>query len=326
MTEIDQPPPTVALDLAGWRHAYSGKVRDLYVPSAESPNGSSPDVAATGATTDLATADRVLVVASDRVSAFDHVLEPGIPGKGELLTTLSLWWFDRLDGVPNHLLADHQLAGDSVQELIPDAVTGRAMLCKTLDMYPIECVVRGYLTGSGWTEYLASQTVCDIPLPAGLHKGDRLPEPIYTPAWKAPMGVHDENISFKRTVELVGADAAAELRELSLEIFGRASAIAGAAGLILADTKFEFGSDRETGVTTLADEVLTSDSSRYWDAARWHSGTTPDERMASFDKQIVRDWLSEHWDQTGTPPVLPAEIVERTAARYRELLERLTSA
>ena len=184
-----------ALQLDGWRHVYSGKVRDLYVPADD---------------TDLATADRVLVVASDRVSAFDHVLEPGIPGKGELLTTLSLWWFDQLTGVPNHLVPDHRADATS---LIPAAVAGRAMLCKTLDMYPIECVVRGYLTGSGWLEYVASQTVCGIPLPDGLQNGDRLPEPIYTPAWKAPMGEHDENISFERTVELVGADVAQALRD-----------------------------------------------------------------------------------------------------------------
>lgn len=325
MTVHDQPPAPAPLDLPGWRHAYSGKVRDLYIPDAAA---------------DLAAAERVLVVASDRVSAFDHVLEPGIPGKGELLTTLSLWWFDRLDGVPNHLVADHALAGAAalataaadkgaapgVRSLIPAAVAGRAMLCKTLDMYPIECVVRGYLTGSGWTEYRRSQTVCGIALPAGLRNGDRLPEPIYTPAWKAPLGEHDENIPFERTVELVGADRAAELRALSLEIFRRASAIARAAGLILADTKFEFGADRATGLTRLADEVLTSDSSRYWDAERWQGGSTPEERMASFDKQIVRNWLAAHWNQAGTPPVVPAEIVEQTASRYRELLERLTRA
>jgi len=310
VTAPEQPSASVPLALPGWRHAYSGKVRDLYVPEES---------------TDLATAERVLVVASDRVSAFDHVLEPGIPGKGELLTTLSLWWFDRLTGIPNHLVPDHTLDGGAAS-LIPAAVAGRAMLCQTLDMYPVECVVRGYLTGSGWKEYQASQTVCGIRLPAGLQNGDRLPEPIYTPAWKAPLGEHDENITYERTVELVGADAAAELRDRSLEIFRRASDIAEAAGLILADTKFEFGADRETGVTRLADEVLTSDSSRYWDAAAWASGTTPEERMASFDKQIVRDWLAAHWDQTGEPPVLPPEIVEQTAARYRELLERLTGA
>jgi phosphoribosylaminoimidazole-succinocarboxamide synthase len=315
---------TELLDLPGWRHVYSGKVRDLYVPA---------DDATTGA-------DRMLVVASDRVSAFDHVLRPGIPGKGELLTTLSLWWFDRLAGgdggrgIPNHLAATSVLSAgadgvagtaDDLRSLIPESVSGRAMVVRSLDMQPIECVVRGYLTGSGWAEYLETRTVCGIPLPDGLHNGDRLPEPIFTPAFKAPMGEHDENISFDRTVELVGAERAEELRALSLEIYARAAATAEAHGLILADTKFEFGIDPR-GVLTLADEVLTSDSSRYWDAASWAVGTTPEERMASFDKQIVRDWLAANWDKTGTPPELPADIVERTAARYRELLDRLTSA
>jgi phosphoribosylaminoimidazole-succinocarboxamide synthase len=195
------------------------------------------------------------------------------------------------------------------------------MLAKTLDMYPIECVVRGYLTGSGWAEYQASQAVCGVPLPAGLNDGDRLPVPIYTPAFKAPMGEHDENISFERTIELVGVDAATALRDASLDVFSRASAIAESRGVILADTKFEFGADPVTGELTLADEVLTSDSSRYWDAREYAAG----RRGLSFDKQIVRDWLAAHWDKTGTPPVLPADIVERTAARYRELIERLTS-
>lgn len=319
--------PTPTTELPGWRHAYSGKVRDLYVP-AETPEGASPE--------------RLLVVASDRVSAFDHVLSPGIPGKGELLTTLSLWWFDRLAGadgarhIPNHLAASHTLTRgaddeantpDDLQSLIPDAVAGRSMVVKSLDMQPIECVVRGYLTGSGWAEYRESGTVCGIPLPDGLSNGDRLPEPIYTPAYKAPLGEHDENISFERTVELVGAERAAELRDLSLEIYARAAATAEAHGVILADTKFEFGLD-ENGVLTLADEVLTSDSSRYWDAEAWTSGTTPDERMASFDKQIVRNWLAANWPapREGEPPALPADIVERTTARYRELLERLTAA
>ncbi|MES2093205.1 MAG: phosphoribosylaminoimidazolesuccinocarboxamide synthase [Actinomycetota bacterium] len=300
-----------AIDLTadGWTHAYSGKVRDLYIE-----RGS----------TDLAGASRVLMVASDRVSAFDHVLSPGIPGKGELLTTLSLWWFDRLHGMPNHLVADHELRGDSVRELIPDAVAGRAMLARTLEMFPIECVVRGYLAGSGWLEYQQSQTVCGIALPSGLANGDRLPEPIYTPAWKAPMGEHDENIPFERTVELVGSEVATALRDLSIEAFRRASVIAETRGVILADTKFEFGANRDTGVITLADEVLTSDSSRYWDAATYASGG-PD-RLASFDKQIVRNWLSAHWDQRGTPPELPAAIVTQTAARYRELIQRLTGS
>jgi phosphoribosylaminoimidazole-succinocarboxamide synthase len=284
-------------------------VRDIYIPASASAVDDAP---------------ALLIVASDRVSAFDHVLEPGIPGKGELLTTLSLWWFDQLE-VPNHLVPDHELRGDTVVAEIPDAVAGRAMLVKPLDMYPIECVVRGYITGTGWLEYQQKQSICGVPLPAGLSNGDRLPEPIYTPAWKAPMGQHDENISFERTVELVGADVAAQLRDASVGIYRAASAIAERRGLILADTKFEFGADRSTGVVTLADEVLTSDSSRYWDADAYATGATPAERMASFDKQIVRDWLSAHWDQAGTPPELPSDIVEQTAARYRELLDRLTS-
>jgi len=302
-------------ELAGWVHSYSGKVRDLYVPEG-----------ATG----LDDADAVLVVASDRVSAFDHVLSPGIPGKGELLTALSLWWFDQLADVPNHLVPDHELrregADDRVVERIPAEVSGRAMLVKPLDMFPIECVVRGYLTGSGWAEYQASRSVCGIPLPDGLSNGDRLPEPLYTPAWKAPLGEHDENISFERTVELVGPEIAEELRRLSLQVYSRASAIAEQRGVIIADTKFEFGADRATGEITLADEVLTSDSSRYWDARVYATAATAEERMSSFDKQIVRDWLAANWDKVGTPPELPAEIVERTTARYRELLERLTGA
>ncbi len=277
--------------IAGWEHTYSGKVRDLYT-SAEHPGV-------------------VLMVASDRVSAFDHVLSPGIPGKGALLTELSLWWFDQLD-VANHL----------VDGVIPAEVQGRAMLAKTLEMYPIECVVRGYLTGSGWAEYRETQSVCGVPLPAGLGDGDKLPESIYTPAWKAPMGEHDENITFERTVELVGLEAATALRDASLRVFSKASAIAEARGVILADTKFEFGADPSTGSLTLADEVLTSDSSRYWDKTQYDAG----DRGVSFDKQIVRDWLAANWDRTGTPPELPREIVEQTAARYRDLIERLTSA
>lgn len=276
-----------------WELDYSGKVRDLY-RSASHPG-------------------QVLMVASDRISAFDHVLEPGIPGKGELLTTLSMWWFEQLDGVPNHLVPGGT-------EVIPVEVAGRSMLVRTLDMFPIECVVRGYLAGSGWSEYQASRSICGVALPAGLGFGDRLPHPIFTPAFKAPMGEHDENITFERTMELVGADVAHALRELSLTIFTRASAIAEARGLILADTKFEFGADVD-GTITLADEVLTSDSSRYWDAAAWASG----ERKDSFDKQVVRNWLLDHWDRTGTPPHLPDDVVALTAARYRELIARLTS-
>jgi phosphoribosylaminoimidazole-succinocarboxamide synthase len=277
--------------LPGWTRLYSGKVRELY--------------------TSLVHPGRVLMVASDRVSAFDHLLEPGIPGKGELLTTLSLWWFAQLDGIPNHLAA--------ADDAIPDVVAGRSMLVKALDMYPIECVVRGYLAGSAWAEYQTTRSICGVALPDGLQFGDRLPEPIFTPAFKAPLGEHDENITFERTEELVGP-VASELRELSLTAYSRAAAIAEARGILLADTKFEFGADRETGETTLADEVLTSDSSRYWDAEDWAAG----RRAQSFDKQIVRNWLAEHWDKTGTPPQLPQHIVDQTAARYQELIERLT--
>jgi len=286
------------MNVPGWRHVYSGKVRDLYIPETESDLESSPSV---------------LLVASDRVSAFDHVLEPGIPNKGTLLTTLSRWWFHQLAEFPNHLLSSEPAA----------EVANRAMVVRTLNMIPVECVVRGYLAGSGWAEYQESGTVCGIPLPAGLSNGDRLPEPLFTPAYKAPLGEHDENISFEQTVELVGADTARELRDLSLAIFRRASDIAKAKGLILADTKFEFGLNRDTGEWTLCDEVLTSDSSRYWDATTYADGGP--NRLDSFDKQIVRDWLSANWDKTGTPPVLPEGIVARAAERYRELISRLTS-
>ena len=302
--------------MTDWKHVYSGKVRDLY-SAADAPG-------------------LVLMVASDRVSAFDHVLEPGIPGKGELLTTLSLWWFDQLD-VANHLADSRVEPAPPVEPAprvepvetaptptIPAEFTGRAIIAKALEMYPIECVVRGYLSGSGWIEYQQTQSVCGVALPAGLSDGDRLPEPIYTPAWKAPMGEHDENITFERTVELVGLDAATALRAASLAIFVQASAIAESKGVILADTKFEFGADPVTGELTLGDEVLTSDSSRFWDSAIYAAGGAG--RTASFDKQIVRDWLAAHWDKTGTPPLLPVEIVTRTAARYRELIERLTSS
>lgn len=286
------------MTLTGWSLAYSGKVRDLYIPETES---------------NLKSAPTVLMVASDRVSAFDHVLSPGIPGKGELLTTMSRWWFGQLSNFPNHLL-----------EIEPPAdVAQCAMVVRSLNMLPVECVVRGYLAGSGWAEYQEAGTVCGIPLPDGLSNGDRLPEPLFTPAYKAPLGEHDENISYEETVDLVGEETARELREVSVAIFRSASAIAESAGLILADTKFEFGRDRETGVLTLGDEVLTSDSSRYWDAATYAAGGP--NRLDSFDKQIVRDWLAANWDKSGTPPELPADIVDRTAERYRELISRLTA-
>lgn len=291
---------STATPIPSWTHIYSGKVRDLYRSD------------------DPERADEVLVVASDRVSAFDTVLEPGIPGKGALLTGLSRWWFAQIDA-PNHLL-DAAHPGDG----LPAEVAERSMRVARLDMFPLECVVRGYLTGSGWAEYQESQSVCGVALPPGLHNGDRLPEPIYTPAYKAPLGEHDENISFERTVELIGAADAAALRELSLAIYRQAAEIAERRGVIIADTKFEFGRNPATGLITLGDEVLTSDSSRYWDAAAHRDGATPQERMASFDKQIVRDWIGENWDRSGTPPVLPEQIVARTAARYRELIERLS--
>ena len=280
-------------ELTGWNHLYSGKVRDLYA-SPEHP-------------------DLVLMVASDRVSAFDHVLDPAIPGKGAMLTELSRWWFDELDSVPSHL------APAADWEAIPAEVADRSMLVTRLEMFPIECVVRGYLSGSGWVEYQQTQSVCGVALPEGLHDGDRLPQAIFTPAWKAPMGAHDENITLARAAELVGLENANALRDLSIAIFERASAIAETKGVILADTKFEFGSNA-AGELTLADEVLTSDSSRYWDAAVYESG----DRTASFDKQIVRNWLKANWSGEGEPPALPQDIVEQTAARYRELVDRLT--
>ncbi|MCJ1714800.1 phosphoribosylaminoimidazolesuccinocarboxamide synthase [Curtobacterium sp. VKM Ac-2922] len=282
----------------GWRHVSSGKVRELYVPA---------DAATVAGATEL------LLVASDRVSAYDFALEPPIPGKGELLTRLSRFWFTQLGDVPNHLLGP-----SATSTPVPSSVAARSMHVMPLTMYPVECVVRGYLVGSGWLEYQQSGSVCGVELPAGLSNGDRLPEPIYTPAYKAPQGEHDENISYERTEELVGPDVAATLREVSLHVYSEAAAIALQRGVIIADTKFEFGHDA-AGQIRIGDEVLTSDSSRYWDARSYDDGN----RTNSFDKQIVRDWLSAHWDKQGTPPVLPDEIVERTAARYRELIERL---
>jgi phosphoribosylaminoimidazole-succinocarboxamide synthase len=277
----------------GWTHTYSGKVRDLYESN------------------DPALSHLILVVASDRVSAFDHVLDPAIPNKGSHLTTLTNWWFDRLDA-PNHIT--HEVA-------VPSEVAGRGTIAKKLDMFPVECVVRGYLSGSGWKEYEASGTVCGIHLPAGLQFGGKLPEPIFTPAYKAPMGEHDENISFERVIELIGPDNANSLRDLSIKVFKKASELAEQAGLILADTKFEFGVDPATGQITLGDEVLTPDSSRFWSKAAWERG----ERKDSFDKQIVRNWLAANWNQTGTPPQLPKQIVDQTSAKYAELVDRLTS-
>jgi len=277
----------------GFKHVYTGKVRDLYVP------------------TDSNFSHLVLIVASDRVSAFDHVLSPEIPGKGENLTAMTNWWFDRLD-INNHRSRDLE---------VPQEVAGRAMIAKKLDMYPIECVVRGYLSGSGWKEYQQTGSVCGIELPAGLEFGDRLPHPIYTPAFKAEQGEHDENITFAQSVELVGKEIAERLRDESIRIFMAASQLCEKTGLILADTKFEFGNDPQTNQLTLGDEVLTPDSSRYWDKDVWEQGI----RDQSFDKQIVRNWLSANWNQVGEPPELPNEIVSITASKYQELRERLTA-
>ncbi|WP_130866180.1 phosphoribosylaminoimidazolesuccinocarboxamide synthase [Acidipropionibacterium timonense] len=257
---------------------------------------------------------RLLMVATDRISAYDHILTPGIPDKGRVLTGISLWWFDQLaDVVPNHLVSTD----------VPEEVAGRAMVVEELAMFPVECVVRGYLTGSGWAEYQRSGSVCGIALPDGLQDGSRLPEPIFTPATKADYGEHDENIDFERLVGIVGAEAAEELRRLSIAIYTRAERIARQRGIILADTKVEFGR-RADGTIVLGDEVLTPDSSRFWDAASW----APGGANHSFDKQFVRDWLTgpSGWDRTGDaePPALPADVVAATRARYLEAWSRLT--
>jgi len=281
------------MELTGFKHVYSGKVRELYEP--EDPKFS----------------HLVLIVASDRISAFDYIHSPDIPGKGKNLTEVTSWWFERLD-YPNHL-------SDELE--VPETVRGRAVVAKKLKMYPVECVVRGYLAGSGYKEYLDTGKVCGIELPEGLENGDRLPHPIFTPAYKAPQGEKDENISFERVTELVGADIAERLRDDSMKIFISASQAAEKAGLILADTKFEFGNDPRTNVLTLGDEVLTPDSSRYWDKSEWESG----KRDQSFDKQIVRNWLEQNWDKISEPPMLPEDIVSLTAERYGLLAEKLTS-
>jgi phosphoribosylaminoimidazole-succinocarboxamide synthase len=282
---------------AGWVPVYSGKVRELYIPKSAST---------------IADAHKLLIVATDRVSAFDHILSPDVPGKGAILTSLTRWWFDQLSDIPNHLTDE-----DPPQELAE-----RAMVVEPLNMFPVECVVRGYLAGSGWKEYQETSQVCGIPLPEGLSEGDELPEPLFTPATKAAVGDHDENIAFEQTVELIGEDAATSLRELSLSLYSRARDIAKARGIILADTKFEFGRHRSTGVITVADEVLTSDSSRYWDGDVYAEGGI--NRLDSFDKQLIRNWLLTNWNQEGTPPTLPDDLVTHTMNRYRELFQRLT--
>ncbi len=281
-------PLTAPPEIPGAQPLHSGKVRDLY----------------------LLDDGRLLMVASDRISAYDAVLTPEIPGKGEILTRMSLWWFDQL----HHVVDNHVLSTD-----VPESVSGRAIICERLDMLPVECVARGYLTGSGLADYRATGAVCGIELPTGLVDGSRLPAPIFTPATKAGLGDHDENVSYERVVEEVGDEVAAELRRLALTVYGRAEELARERGIIVADTKFELGF--VDGALTLCDEVLTPDSSRFWDADTWEPGTSP----PSFDKQPLRDWLEESgWDKTPPPPFLPYDVVRETRERYLAAYERIT--
>ena len=279
------PPP--APSISGWNHVRTGKVRDLYTNSS----------------------GELLLVASDRVSAFDWVLPTEIPGKGAVLTQLSLFWFEKLASVvPNHILSTD----------VPEQVKGRAVIVMPLEMFPIECVARGYLTGSGWSEYKKSQTVCGIALPAGLLDGSQLPTNIFTPATKAEIGDHDINIDFEESLKI--SPQAGELRDLTLKLYGAAADYAKERGIILADTKFEFGTDA-SGKIILGDEALTPDSSRFWEAESW----VPGGAQASFDKQYLRDYLtSSGWDREFAPPELPQDIVEKTAQRYRDAYLRLT--
>ena len=273
-----------------------GKVRDLY---------------------DLG--DELLIVASDRISAFDYILEDEIPHKGEVLTRLSLFWFELLEGtIENHLVSAD--VADLPAQFAPYAeyLAGRFMLVKKAQMYPVECIVRGYLAGSGLREYNAQGTVCGIQLPAGLVNSSKLPAAIYTPSTKAEVGGHDENVSFEHTVALLGEEAAASLRDASLAVYTAAADYAAERGIIIADTKFEFG--LVDGKLTLADEVLTPDSSRFWPQASYEPGRSQD----SFDKQFVRDWLDANWDRTGTPPRLPREVIEATSAKYTQAYELIT--
>ena len=274
-----------------------GKVRDLY-----------------------AVGDALLLVASDRISAFDHVLATGIPGKGKILTQISLFWFELLSKiVPNHVITADARDFPAALQPFREQLEERSMLVKRASMFPVECVARGYLAGSGWKDYRATGAVCGISLPTGLQDGSRLPEPLFTPATKSQDGAHDENISFSEIETRIGTADAAELRRLTLAIYAKASAHAESCGLILADTKFEFG--RFGGEIILADEVLTPDSSRFWDAGAW----IPGGPQPSFDKQFVRDYLEAiHWNKQAPAPGLPQEVVERTQAKYLEAFHRLT--
>ena len=301
MADTAAPEPTSEpLALPGHTHLYSGKVRDLYAPLDP----------ATGRARD----DRLLLVASDRISAYDFVLDSPIPDKGEVLTRLSLWWFAQLeDLVPNHVVSTD----------VPDAVRGRAVLVERLAMVPVECVARAYLTGGGLDEYTATGAVSGIPLPDGLVDGDRLPEPIFTPSTKAPAGEHDEPIPYAVVEGEIGAPLAARVRDLTVAILKRGNEIAAARGILLADTKVEFGLRGDEVV--LADEVLTPDSSRFWPADRWEPG----HPQPSFDKQFVREWLTSPasgWSRSSgeAPPPLPEDVVAQTRAKYVEAFERLT--
>ncbi len=291
----------MALDIPGATHLHSGKVRDLYEYA--------PDLG------DVDSGDRLLMVASDRISAYDFALTPAIPDKGEMLTRMSLWWFDQLaDLVPNHVVSTR----------VPEVVRGRAVVVEKLDMFPVECVARGYLTGSGLIDYQVTGEVCGVVLPSGLVESSRLDAPIFTPATKADMGEHDENVDFAHVVGTIGADHAAALRDLTLQVYARAEQIARERGIILADTKLEFGR-RPDGTIVLGDEVLTPDSSRFWPADSYAAGRV----QPSFDKQFVRNWLTSEesgWDRAGDapPPELPSEIVERTRDRYVQAYEMLT--
>jgi phosphoribosylaminoimidazole-succinocarboxamide synthase len=273
--------------------------------------------------------DRLLMVASDRLSAFDVILGEPIPGKGALLTQMALFWFDKLGHIcPNHL------TGDAPESVVTEAelpqVTKRSMLVKRLKPIPVEAVVRGYLAGSGWQEYQATQSVCGVPLPAGLKNASKLPEPIFTPAAKAEAGEHDENISYEQVETIVGPELAAQIKKLSIEIYQTAAAFALTKGIIIADTKFEFGLD-EQGTLTLMDEVLTPDSSRYWPIEGYEQAFTAGQNPPSYDKQFVRDWLEavringKPWDKTPPAPHLPPDVALKTAAKYEEALARLTS-
>lgn len=275
--------------------------------------------------------DRILMVASDRISAFDVIMGQPIPGKGELLTRLSLFWFDLLGPKGQNICPIH-LTGDAPESVVSaaeaDLVRGRSMLVKRLKPIPVEAVVRGYLAGSGWKEYQENQQVCGVPLPAGLTNAAQLPQPIYTPAAKAEMGEHDENITFEQTVKMIGLDLATRIRDISIQLYVAASEYAATKGIIIADTKFEFGLDAD-GTLVLMDEVLTPDSSRYWPAETWADSVARGVNPPSFDKQFLRDWLETAtvdgrlWNKTAPAPHLPREVVEQTAAKYQEALTRL---